>query len=98
MISDAVLLECKTWVAYALDSGRAAPHEGVRFRARAILGLDIQTATGAYLDALCGIPTRPAGMTDAELRKRYLNLHDNYQCAAPGCCGHNDPSKSCGDL
>lgn len=35
--------------------------------------LDIETATGAALDRLAGIPQRPAGMTDLELRNRIIN-------------------------
>lgn len=51
-----------------------------RFRARSILGLDIQTATGAMLDALCGIPTRPAGMTDAQMRAVWKAVNDAPVC------------------
>ena len=43
----------------------------------------IQTATGATLDALAGIPARPAGMTDDELRSIALRLAARDQ---PGIC------------
>lgn len=32
---------------------------------------DIRTAAGLTLDAICGIITRPAGMTDEDVRRLY---------------------------
>jgi hypothetical protein len=54
--------------------------------------LGIQTATGAGLDTLAGIPQRPAGMTDAELRAQF---HGRLPDFRDGRCVHGESHFTC---
>jgi hypothetical protein len=54
--------------------------------------LGIQTATGAALDALAGIPRRPEGMTDAELRAKFRGRLPDFR---DGRCIHGEGPYSC---
>jgi hypothetical protein len=57
----------------------------------------IETATGAALDALAGIPQQPYGMTDEQVRQRFADRQVDARVAdfRDGRCVHGESHFTC---